>query len=299
MGNAGGVPPAAAYHPQMDRYDLVVVGAGAAGEAAAHYARSRDASVAIIDRGALRRLVPVLGVHAVQGAAPRGRGAPRRRRLPVVEGVGLPRLHDQPRGDRHARRLRPHEVARGRGRDRHPRARPHSTARAGSASRTGVLEAGAVVLAVGSVSRVPTDLPGLAEAHPWTNVEGTSTRELPRSLAILGAGPTGVELAQVYARYGVPVTLVPPARPRARQGASTLVGAAGQVARGRWRHAEARFARHPRASRRGRGRRARHRARRWRGVGRGPRDPARHRPRLPARRPRPRDGRRDARGRSA
>jgi pyruvate/2-oxoglutarate dehydrogenase complex dihydrolipoamide dehydrogenase (E3) component len=71
------------------------------------------------------------------------------------------------------------------------------------------MEAGAVILAVGSVSRVP-DLPGLAEAHPWTNVQGTSTRELPRSLAILGAGPTGVELAQVYARYGVPVTLVHP-----------------------------------------------------------------------------------------
>jgi dihydrolipoamide dehydrogenase len=73
-----------------------------------------------------------------------------------------------------------------------------------------LLEVGAVILAVGSVSRVPRDLPGLGEAHPWTNLEGTSARELPRSLAILGAGPTGVELAQVYARYGVPVTLVHP-----------------------------------------------------------------------------------------
>jgi pyruvate/2-oxoglutarate dehydrogenase complex dihydrolipoamide dehydrogenase (E3) component len=72
-----------------------------------------------------------------------------------------------------------------------------------------VLEAGAVILAIGSVSRVP-DLPGLEDAKPWTNVQGTSTRELPRSLAILGAGPTGVELAQVYARYGVPVTLIHP-----------------------------------------------------------------------------------------
>jgi pyruvate/2-oxoglutarate dehydrogenase complex dihydrolipoamide dehydrogenase (E3) component len=71
------------------------------------------------------------------------------------------------------------------------------------------LEAGATIVAIGSVSRVP-DLPGLADAEPWTNVQGTAARELPRSLAILGGGPTGVELAQVYARYGVPVTLVHP-----------------------------------------------------------------------------------------
>jgi pyruvate/2-oxoglutarate dehydrogenase complex dihydrolipoamide dehydrogenase (E3) component len=67
-----------------------------------------------------------------------------------------------------------------------------------------------VILAVGSVSRIPHDLPGLDEADPWTNVQGTGTRELPKSLVVLGGGPTGVELAQVYARYGVPVTLVHP-----------------------------------------------------------------------------------------
>ena len=49
---------------------------------------------------------------------------------------------------------------------------------------------------------------GLDAITPWTNREATSTRELPASLVILGAGPTGVELAQVFARYGVPTTLV-------------------------------------------------------------------------------------------
>jgi pyruvate/2-oxoglutarate dehydrogenase complex dihydrolipoamide dehydrogenase (E3) component len=73
-----------------------------------------------------------------------------------------------------------------------------------------LIGAEAVILAVGSVSRVPHDLEGLDEAMPWTNVQGTGTRELPKSLVILGGGPTGVELAQVYARYGVPVTLVHP-----------------------------------------------------------------------------------------
>ncbi len=69
----------------------------------------------------LRRLVPVLGVHALEGAAPRGGRPPRWRRLPVVEGVGLPRLHDQPRRNRYARRLRPREEPRGSRRDGHSR----------------------------------------------------------------------------------------------------------------------------------------------------------------------------------
>jgi pyruvate/2-oxoglutarate dehydrogenase complex dihydrolipoamide dehydrogenase (E3) component len=71
------------------------------------------------------------------------------------------------------------------------------------------LEAGAIILAVGSTSKVP-DLPGISDVPFWTNREATSSRELPESLLILGAGPTGVELSQAYARYGVPVTLVVP-----------------------------------------------------------------------------------------
>jgi pyruvate/2-oxoglutarate dehydrogenase complex dihydrolipoamide dehydrogenase (E3) component len=64
-----------------------------------------------------------------------------------------------------------------------------------------------VVVAVGSTSRVPP-IQGLAETHPWTNREATLVRELPRSLLVLGGGPTGCELAQVYARFGVPTTIV-------------------------------------------------------------------------------------------
>jgi pyruvate/2-oxoglutarate dehydrogenase complex dihydrolipoamide dehydrogenase (E3) component len=69
------------------------------------------------------------------------------------------------------------------------------------------VEAANVIIAVGSVTKVP-DLPGIADVRTWTNVEATGTRDLPRSLLVLGGGPTGVELAQVYARFGVPVTLV-------------------------------------------------------------------------------------------
>ena len=45
-------------------------------------------------------------------------------------------------------------------------------------------------------------------SRTWTNREATLTRELPQSLLVLGGGPTGCELAQVYARFGVPTTIV-------------------------------------------------------------------------------------------
>jgi dihydrolipoamide dehydrogenase len=72
------------------------------------------------------------------------------------------------------------------------------------------LEAKAIVVAVGTNATIPDDIEGLDEIQPWTNREATSTRELPRSLVVLGAGPTGVEMSQVFARYGVPTVLVSP-----------------------------------------------------------------------------------------
>ena len=72
---------------------------------------------------------------------------------------------------------------------------------------TKTLRARSIVVAVGTQPRVPA-IEGLDQIKPWTNREATSTRELPASLVILGGGPTGVELAQVFARYGVPTALV-------------------------------------------------------------------------------------------
>jgi pyruvate/2-oxoglutarate dehydrogenase complex dihydrolipoamide dehydrogenase (E3) component len=63
-----------------------------------------------------------------------------------------------------------------------------------------------VILATGSTSKVPP-IEGLADTKPWTNRQATLARELPKSLLILGGGPTGVELAQVFARFGVPTTI--------------------------------------------------------------------------------------------
>ncbi|MDQ0737057.1 dihydrolipoyl dehydrogenase family protein [Arthrobacter agilis] len=65
----------------------------------------------------------------------------------------------------------------------------------------------AVVLATGSTPTVPP-IDGLAELDYWTTREATSAREVPASLAVLGGGVAGVELAQAYARLGTEVTVV-------------------------------------------------------------------------------------------
>lgn len=51
-------------------------------------------------------------------------------------------------------------------------------------------------------------IPGLAEAGYLTNETVFSLTELPRRLAIIGGGPIGCELAQAFARFGSRVTLI-------------------------------------------------------------------------------------------
>ena len=65
----------------------------------------------------------------------------------------------------------------------------------------------AVVLAVGSGAALPP-VPGLREALPWTNREVTTAREIPGRLLVLGGGVVAVEMAQAYASLGAQVTLV-------------------------------------------------------------------------------------------
>ena len=65
----------------------------------------------------------------------------------------------------------------------------------------------AVVIATGSTAAIPP-IPGLDTVEFWTNRQAAIPRELPSSLAILGAGAIGVELGQAFARLGSKVTLI-------------------------------------------------------------------------------------------
>ena len=64
-----------------------------------------------------------------------------------------------------------------------------------------------VVIATGTRAAVPP-ITGLADTPFWTNHEIVEATELPKSLIVLGGGAIGVELAQVMARFGVNVALV-------------------------------------------------------------------------------------------
>ncbi|HUE58098.1 MAG TPA: NAD(P)/FAD-dependent oxidoreductase [Acidimicrobiales bacterium] len=65
----------------------------------------------------------------------------------------------------------------------------------------------AVVLATGTAASIPP-IPGLGDVPYWTNRHAIETAALPESLVVLGGGAIGVELSQVFARFGVRVTLV-------------------------------------------------------------------------------------------
>ena len=65
----------------------------------------------------------------------------------------------------------------------------------------------AVIVATGSDAALP-DVPGLREAEPWTNVQATTAPAVPARLAILGGGVVGAELATAFSGLGSAVTLV-------------------------------------------------------------------------------------------
>lgn len=65
----------------------------------------------------------------------------------------------------------------------------------------------AVVVSTGSDPVVP-NTPGLRESEPWTSRDATSVKTVPSSLAIVGGGVVGAEMATAYAGFGCAVTLI-------------------------------------------------------------------------------------------
>jgi len=70
------------------------------------------------------------------------------------------------------------------------------------------LTADRVVFATGTEATIPP-IEGLREGPHWTNKEAIwHEGGIPSSLVVIGAGPIGVEFAQIYSRFGTRVTIV-------------------------------------------------------------------------------------------
>ncbi len=76
---------------------------------------------------------------------------------------------------------------------------------------TRLLAGNEIVVNVGSHASIP-DIPGLQEAHALTHIEALELDDLPPHLIVLGGGYTGVEMAQAYRRFGSRVTIIEPGR---------------------------------------------------------------------------------------
>ena len=196
----------------MDVFDFVIIGAGPAGEAAAFEARHRGANVAIVDRRWVGGSCPHIGCipsksllasadrHARNASTWSWPQASERRDWMVNRKPGA----DEPDDTAH---VEPLEKAGALVYHGDARVADRGVVEVRHDAEVHRLLAHNVIVAVGSFSKVPP-VPGLDAIKVWTNREATLARELPKSLLVLGGGPTGCELAQAYVRFGVPTTIV-------------------------------------------------------------------------------------------
>ncbi len=196
----------------MTKVDILIIGAGTAGEYAAGYAAENGRSVAMVERGEIggscifNACIPTKALVHASTAFTRMRGA---------DFFGLPRLREEvdyrlvkafkdgviaglatgrserwkSRGVRLfegvARFRTPHEVVVG----------------------DDVINAGKVIVCTGSSAAIPP-IPGLQEAGYITNIEALQLESVPPRLAIIGGGAVGVEFAQIFSAFGAQVHII-------------------------------------------------------------------------------------------
>jgi pyruvate/2-oxoglutarate dehydrogenase complex dihydrolipoamide dehydrogenase (E3) component len=205
-----------------EEWDLVVVGGGAAGLAASRAGVARGARTLLVSEG------PLGGECTFTGCVPSKTliEAARRRDSFADAMTAVARTVDR------IARAEADEVLEREGvRVVHARARLLGR---GALDLEGARVRGRrLVLATGSAPLVPP-VPGLDRLAHLTNEDVFGLGELPASLAVIGGGPVGCELAQAFARLGAGVTvierldrLLPLAEPEASRDVAEALAADG------------------------------------------------------------------------
>jgi pyruvate/2-oxoglutarate dehydrogenase complex dihydrolipoamide dehydrogenase (E3) component len=197
------------------RYDLVIVGAGSGGYAAARTARELGATVAFADHG------PLGGLCILHGCMPsKTLLASSELVHEIAEGPELGVSAPAPQIDlghifaRKRRIIEGFAEYRRAAIDTFPTYLGQASFETAHTVRVGedvLLEARAFVVATGSVV-APAPLPGLAEAGFIDSDEVVDSERLPGSVIVLGGGYVGSELGQFLARMGVKTTFLVRAR---------------------------------------------------------------------------------------
>jgi pyruvate/2-oxoglutarate dehydrogenase complex dihydrolipoamide dehydrogenase (E3) component len=229
------VHPAGWVNPTpAPRYNLVVVGGGTAGLVTAAGAAGLGAKVALIERELLGGDCLNVGCVPSKALIRTARAVAEARRagefgVRIPGGVEVNFAAAMARMRRLRAGISPHDSA----------ARFRSLGidvflgRASFSAHDTVMVDGATLrfaraaIATGARAAVPP-ISGLKDVPFLTNETVFSLTELPRRLAVLGAGPIGCELAQTFARFGSDVTLVDSGRgvlPREDRDAATRVRA--------------------------------------------------------------------------
>ncbi|MBT2377579.1 pyridine nucleotide-disulfide oxidoreductase [Streptomyces sp. CB00316] len=199
-------------------YDVVVIGAGPVGENVADRARAAGLSTAVVEseliggecsywacmpsKALLRPVVARADARRLPGLSAAVQG-------PLDVQAVLARRDDKTsnwKDDGQVGWLEGigADIYRGKGRLTGPR-EVSVTAPDGAEHRLTARHA--VAVCTGTRAVVP-DLPGIAEARPWTSREATSAKEVPGRLVVVGGGVVGVEMATVWQALGAEVTLL-------------------------------------------------------------------------------------------
>ena len=225
----------------MDSFDVVVLGAGSAGEVIGVTLARQGRRVALVESFRVGGECPYVACMPSKAMLRSAQARQETRSLVRLAGASSPVALD---GDDEAFRAavgRRDEIAEHR--------RDDSTTQMvqkagvvlvrgrGRVVRPGVVEVDGrelaftdLVIATGSQPTTPP-IDGLDEVPTWTSDQALSARERPQSLLVMGGGAVGCELAQVHARFGVRTVLVESGPQVAGKEESSIAALLAQVLR--------------------------------------------------------------------